>query len=265
MENILIDETIEKFGYDPNELRPSSWKLVIWECLECGNKKDKKFVLAKKNKLCINCSNKKNANTNLKVRSDKMKEWHKNNDHPLKGTKRPEHVIEALRLTGKRVRTKEECEYRSKLFSGVGNPMYGEKHTEESLEKMRIAAKKNVRRGKDSNFYGKPPKHGRGSWYECKDGSRVWMRSSWETKFATYLDDNNIEWLYEIKKFPITYLDKDGTYTPDFYLIKENKYIEIKGWWRDDAKIKYESFQEQYPDLIIELYNKDVLKKLNIL
>ena len=265
MENILLNETIEKFGYNPNELKPSSCKLVIWECGGCKTLKNKQFRSAKKNKLCLNCSNKKNANVKLKEKSDRVKEWHKNNEHPLKGTKRPEHVIEALRLTGKRTRSKEECEYRSELFSGENNPMYDKKHTEESLKKMRIAAKKNVRRGKDSNFYGKPPKHGRGSWYECKDGSKVWMRSSWEVRFAKYLDDNNIDWLYEIKKFPIHYLDKDGTYTPDFYLIKENKYIEIKGWWRDDAKVKYDSFQEQYPNIIIEVYDKVILKKLNVL
>jgi len=265
MENILIDETIEQFGYNPNDLKPNSEKKVIWVCGKCGEEQEKKFRYAKKNKLCIVCSNKNNANTNLKKRSDKMKEWHKNNDHPLKGTKRPEHVIEALRLSGKRVKTKEECEYRSKLFSGDGNPMYGKKHTEESLQKMREFQKKNTRRGKGCNFYGKPPKHGRGSWYECKDGSKVWMRSTWEVKFATYLDINKIEWLFEIKKFPINYLGKDGTYTPDFYLMKEDKYIEIKGWWRDDAKIKYESFKEQYPNIIIELYDKIKLKKLNVL
>ncbi len=265
MENILIDETIKKFGYKPCDLKPSSEKLVSWKCCECGVITDKKFRAAKKNTLCLICSNKKNANVNIEERIIKVKEWYKENDHPLKGTKRPEHVIEALRLTGKRIRSKEECEYRCKLFSGDKNPMYGKKHTEESLEKMKIVASKNAKRGKDSNFYGKTPKHGRGSWYICKDGSKVWMRSTWETKFAAYLDINNIGWLYEIKKFPITYLDKNGTYTPDFYLIKENKYIEVKGWWRDDAKIKFDSFKEQYSDIEIELYDKIKLKEINVL
>lgn len=265
MENILINETIEKFGYNPCDLKPNSCKLVVWGCGQCGNLKDKQFRSAKKNELCIVCSNKKNGNTNIEQRSNKLKEWYKHNDHPLKGTKRPDHVIEALRLTGKRIRTKEECEHRSKLFAGDGNPMYGKKHTEEALKKMCDYQKENVRTGKDCNFYGKTPKHGRGSWYECKDGSKVWMRSSWEVKFATYLDNNNIEWLYEIKKFPITYLDTNGTYTPDFYLVEDNKYIEVKGWWRDDAKIKFDSFQEQYSDIKIELYDKAKLKEIKVL
>lgn len=265
MENILLNETIEKFGYNPYDLKPSSEKLVIWKCCECGIIADKKFRQAKRYPICLICSNTKNANTNIEQRKDKLKEWYKNNEHPLKGTKRPEHVIEALRLAGKRIRGKEECEYRSALFTGDKNPMYGKKHTEESLEKMKIASRRNVRKGEASNFYGKTPKHGRGSWYECKDGSKVWMRSSWEVKLATYLDIKGVEWLYEIKKFPITYLNTSGTYTPDFYLIKENKYIEVKGWWRDDAKVKFESFQEQYPDIKIELYDKVKLKEIKVL
>ena len=59
--------------------------------------------------------------------------------------------------------------------------------------------------------------------------------------------------------------NNEETYTPDFYLIDYDKYIEIKGWWRDDAKIKYDLFKKTYPNILIELYEKNELKKLNIL
>jgi len=42
-------------------------------------------------------------------------------------------------------------------------------------------------------------------------------------------------------------------------------YIEIKGWWRDDAIIKFKCFKEQYKDVNIEIYDKSKLKELKIL
>ena len=270
--NILKKETKEKFGYSPKELKPNSWKLVVWFCDKCKTKKEKKYVLAIKNSLCLNCSNKKNANTNLELRAKKVKKWLQENGHPLKGTKRPQNVLEELAKGRKKSHEISQLpENKRKLSeknSGKGNPMYGKKHTEESLIKMRKFQQENKRTGKKCNFYGKQY-HSKGSWYICKDGSKVWMRSSWEIKSATYFDEKNIEWLYEPKIFPIKYEYngeiKEGTYKPDFFIVKEKCYIEIKGWWRDDGFVKYTAFLEQYPKLKIELYDKEKLKEKGIL
>jgi hypothetical protein len=265
--NISENSTKKIFGYYSYSLKQGSGKPVIWNCSECFSEQVKKYRYAIKNSLCLKCSNKKNANTNIRQRIDKLKKWHEKNEHPLSGTKRPQHVVDALKKanTG-RIKTIKEREYRSKLFGGKNNPMYGKKHSKKSLKKMKDFQKINPAiRGKNSNFYGKKPFHGKGDWYICKDGSKAWMRSSWELKFAKYLDDNNIEWLYEPKSFPITYNGKEGTYSPDFFLINENYYIEIKGWWRDDSYIKYNVFLKQYPDLDIKLYDKNKLKQFLIL
>jgi hypothetical protein len=122
--NIDNPKTVIKFNYLPSSLRLNSEKLVVWFCSGCGILKDKKYREAKKNTLCIYCSNKKNANNNLQSRSAKMKEWHKNNDHPLKGCKRPESVLIALRnsLKGRIVSDKRKKEL-SILYSGKGNNM----------------------------------------------------------------------------------------------------------------------------------------------
>lgn len=66
----------------------------------------------------------------------------------------------------------------------------------------------------------------------------VYMRSTFEQRFAEYLDKNNLKWSYEPKSFLVC---NDKTYTPDFY-VDCFGYVEIKGWWRDDAKEKYEWF-----------------------
>lgn len=265
MGKILIDETKEKFGYEIKDLKPNSCKLVLWECDICGTEKEKKYRDAKRINLCLVCSNKINANTNIEIKNEKISNWYKTHVHPLKGTKRPEHVKDALKKSNiGRIRTNEERENLSIRTRGENNPMYGKKHTEESLDKMRKIQKEITRKGKNCNFYG-ICYHGKGSYYDCKNGSKIWMRSSWEIKFAKYLDDNNIKWEFEKKIFPIIYDDKEGTYTPDFYLMDENKYIEIKGRWIDDALNKYTAFKEQYNDIKIEIYEMKKLKELKII
>lgn len=267
--NILIDETKKYFNYDPVSLKPSSEKMVFWFCDTCNCKLIKKFRLAVKNSNCINCSNKTNANKNKKQRSDKLKKWHSEHTHPLKGTKRPDYIVLELEKGRKKANEINRSEIgRANLSnknSGENNPMYNKKHTKEAIDKMIEFQKTNQAiRGVNSNFFGKPPKHGKGNWYKCLDGSEVWLRSSWEYKYAEYLDNNNIRWLYEPKKYKINYNNKIGTYCPDFYLIDENKYIEIKGWWRDDAYAKFIAFKEQYKHIIIELFDKAKLKEIGI-
>jgi hypothetical protein len=82
---INIEKTKQKFGIQTINLRPSSCKLVVWYCNSCSQEKDKKFRDAKKNNLCLNCSNKINANTNKDTRSVKMAEFWKNNIHSRLG------------------------------------------------------------------------------------------------------------------------------------------------------------------------------------
>jgi len=89
----------------------------------------------------------------------------------------------------------------------------------------------------------------------------IWMRSSWEKLYAEYLDKQKIEWLYESKTFDL----ENSTYTPDFYLIQENKYIEIKGYFTDYAKNKIKVFQNLYPHINFNILMKEDLVKLEII
>lgn len=119
-------------------------------------------------------------------------------------------------------------------------------------------------RGKNNPRFGKSPNHGKGSYYKNN-----YMRSTWEIAYAKYLDNNNIKWQYEPKPFKITYnykgIEKEGTYTPDFYLPGTNEYIEIKGWWRDDAQTKFNAFKSQYPTTKLILLMEKELKLLKVL
>lgn len=76
--------------------------------------------------------------------------------------------------------------------------------------------------------------------YDSFNQGRIKLRSKLEAEYAKDLDDNKIDWFYERDSFP--YIGQDGkrrTYTPDFYLPKEEKYIEIKGHNLLDEKDLY--------------------------
>ena len=95
-------------------------------------------------------------------------------------------------------------------------------------------------------------------WYYNKK-KRLRMRSYWEVKYAKYLDSKNIKWLYEA----FCFVGKDFSYCPDFYLIKEKKFIEIKG-------AEYNLDKKKVKSLInfgarIEVLFGDDLKKLGVL
>lgn len=125
----------------------------------------------------------------------------------------------------------------------------GKKHTKESIEKISKSLLGNQRsKGR-----------GKGSYYK-----EYWLRSSWETKVAEYLDRNNIIWKYEVQCFK---LNDNQTYRPDFFIYDNEKLvkiIEVKGYWYKNNKEKFENFKKKF-DITIELWDKEKLKKLNLI
>lgn len=100
------------------------------------------------------------------------------------------------------------------------------------------------------NFYSKRIKY-----------KNIWFRSSYEYKYAKYLDKNHIKWLYEPKTFKVD----NYTYTPDFYLPKTEEYIEIKGYLREENKLKYKLFKKIYPKIRWKMLMKLELENLGVL
>lgn len=221
---------------------------------------------------CQKCSNKINAKKEAgrQQRSEfmKLRNLDPTYKHPTKGIGHSEQAKQKIHDNHvTHIFTVEERSSISRKVSGEGNPFYGKKHTLESLRKMSAFQSTHTRRGADCNFYGKSY-HGRGAWVDCSLG-RIWVRSSYEVAMVKFLDDEGHSWAYEPQSFPVTYTFKNkllqGTYTPDFYLKDIKKYIEVKGYWRDDAKDKFQAFCEQYPNLIIEVWNEQVLRQKGVL
>lgn len=105
-------------------------------------------------------------------------------------------------------------------------------------------------------MFGKASPHGRRAYY-----GDFYMRSSYEVKFAFFLDCSGIEWEYE----PIVFDLGNSTYTPDFYIPQWDLYVEIKGWWRDRARKKFELFRQVYPNRTIKVLMKPELQELGII
>ena len=110
-------------------------------------------------------------------------------------------------------------------------------------------------RGKKNPMYGKTT-HSKYIKYK-----NIFFHSTWEVAYAKYLDKKRAKWNYESIHFDLG----NSTYTPDFYLMDEDKYIEIKGYWREDAKKKFKKFKRKYPNINIIILAKKDLEKIGVL
>ena len=138
-------------------------------------------------------------------------------------------------------------------YKGKNHPLYGKHHSKETKRKMR-EHHANVK-GKNNPMFGKVT-HSKYNKYKG-----MWFHSSWESKFARFLDVRKIKWLYESKTFDLG----EMTYTPDFYLPETDTYIEIKGYWRPDAEKKFKIFKKKYKNIKIKIINYNKLKLLKII
>lgn len=82
----------------------------------------------------------------------------------------------------------------------------------------------------------------------------IWCDSSWELAWVIYHLEHNIKFERNWKKFEYVYENKTYSYIPDF--IKDDMYIEIKGYLSEQAKQKI----SQFPYTLLVLQEKDIQK-----
>ncbi len=195
-----------------------------------------------------------------------MVKWHASHDHPRLGAKvTPENRAKMTEGARKRVIPEEEREHRRQQMTGAGNPFYGKTHSPEALALMSDAAQRNARRGPDSNLYGRCY-YAKAVAHTDRRGRVHRLKSGWEVKVALHLDEQGAEWDYERQAYPVTYTyegrEKQGTYTPDFFVGDE--VWEVKGYWRKDARAKWDAFLLAYPHLKTRLLDQAGLKAMGI-
>ena len=130
----------------------------------------------------------------------------------------------------------------------------GIKQTKETREKKRQSNIQQYMNGRKN--------HGVGKWKRCDfyNPNQGWLklRSSWELITATYLVRKGIKFLYEHKRF----LLDSGTFLPDFYLVSEDKFIEVKGWKSEGFIKRFGEFKKTYSNTKIELWEGNEIKKI---
>jgi len=72
------------------------------------------------------------------------------------------------------------------------------------------------------------------SGYRKDISKKLYFKSSLEADYCRYLKFKKIKFKYESKTFRLKINNKIRFYTPDFYLIKKNKFIELKGNFRQN-------------------------------
>src|SRR3990167_6210793 len=99
-----------------------------------------------------------------------------------------------------------------------------------------------------------------------KTNEEIVCIGSYEKKVVEWLNENKIDykWQSQIFETPFkTELGNAKTYRTDLFLIKDDKWVEIKGYFRKDAEEKWDWFHKTY--LNSELWNKIKLKEKGIL
>ena len=242
---IDVHRSIIELGVDPRYLKPNSYRLVICYCAVCFKGRVKKFKYASSQHACLECSNKLNAQKSIDKRSISMKAYYAaGGKHPTKGIGHSEatKIKISESRTGKSVHYTAEGRQRlvEHCLRVLNNPE----------TKAKTTALNRLRKGPLSQNYGRKPPHTHKVWYEKTDGARVCFRSTWEAMFATWLDDNQIVWEYEVRPYAVTYILEgktvEGTYTPDFKT--PSGWYEVKGRWTPEGKAKFDAFKATYQE-----------------
>lgn len=81
-----------------------------------------------------------------------------------------------------------------------------------------------------------------------REDLKQYFRSKMEANIARYYNFVGIKWIYEPQEFEF-YKIKRGSrfYKPDFYLPEQDRFIEVKGWFRQQDKTKLKRFKKYYP------------------
>mgnify|MGYP000844595330 CR=1 FL=1 len=86
--------------------------------------------------------------------------------------------------------------------------------------------------------YRKNSGRGKHGWYKG-----FWCDSSWELAWVIYNLDHGIKFERNTKGFEYIFEEKIYKYYPDFKILKDNLYIEIKGWIDEKNKAKISQFK----------------------
>lgn len=86
----------------------------------------------------------------------------------------------------------------------------------------------------------------------------IYFYSRWEANIARLYNYLDVKWKFAPKSFDIG----GQMYTPDFFLLKTDTYVEVKNFWGTYSKQRDTKFRKAYPDIALEVILKDEYLKL---
>jgi len=151
-------------------------------------------------------------------------------------------------------RIKKICNSLKIYYQTHDSVQTGKPLSEETRKKISAAAKRGLENG---------TWHTGNSWlgvteYDSKFAGKVFLMGKWEIEYAKYLDEHNIKWSLNQKRFKYNsdhLPTKTGYYKPDFYLVDSDEYVEIKGY---ESKVDQDKWS-QFPHRLRVLRGKDLL------
>jgi hypothetical protein len=98
--------------------------------------------------------------------------------------------------------------------------------------------------------------------YESPIAGKIKLDGSWELATAQYFDSIKINWKRNKQRFKYfnEIKNKVSTYCPDFLLVDDNKYIEVKGYTTELDRCKW----KQFP-YALEIWDKKKLKDMRLI
>jgi hypothetical protein len=89
----------------------------------------------------------------------------------------------------------------------------------------------------------------------------MYFRSNWEANFARILNLQGKRWTYEERTFQLT---PSLSYTPDFYVIDDDCFYELKGRMDDKARHQLELMHDMYSNVVINVIEGAKYRQLGI-
>lgn len=247
-EIMFLKENINKMTYDDIAIKLGKDKSnVCRKCKQLGIEKENKC----NSKLIEVKSKYKFTEEDIKKAVETNKKKYEKGLHP-KGYLGHKHSNETLEKLSQKSKNKWET------------------ITPEELEERKIKARKTkIANGTLNPMNNQKNPYSRAKGGKRKDLNDIYFRSSWEANIARYYNFIGVKWEFEPKTFVFKDIKRGSvSYTPDFYLPEEDRWIEVKGWMDGKSKTKLKRFKNQYPEeykkltLITEKEYKEIERKM---
>lgn len=99
-----------------------------------------------------------------------------------------------------------------------------------------------------------------------KDGTTVKAQGTWERAYIQHLDENDVKFKCHRGRIPYVIDGEEHSYYPDFYLIDEDTYVDVKNayhWSLQEDKFK--AIRKSNPDLKLRILFKEDLENMGVI